>query len=505
MSEVIANSDAPDVHASKAGFHPASLDAINFLLSDVRGALGPYLNVFLVTQQHWSQSQVGLVTTVSGLLGLSLQTPIGAAIDETHSKRGLIVLALAVLAIGATTIFAMPTFWPVAIANSFIALAGDVFGPAVAALTLGLYARKQLARRMGRNSAFDHAGNVAIALVAGVVGYAFSQRAVFLLVPVFSVLAGIAVLSIPAAAIDNDRARNLEEGSDASGGTPVKTAGYGVLFGSRPLVVFGLCVMLFHLANAAMLPLVGQKLAAAYPEEATAMMSACIVAAQLVMVPIAILVGRTADTWGRKPREHDKVWGGTCDLCRNTATVIWRTPHFVMLPRPFETEIDKRRLFRLCRRRRRPRRVHRDSPARPARTEHRETYVLGLLRGLRLHRRAKLILVRRIMRKSLRARRSNLDANRSRHIERYRQIVCLRPIALGDLNALENHIHWHLQLSGPSLDDGLQVGQQQDFGELLHGPSHKMWAMLGFARGQDQLNSSRTPFWFFPLVTRYAH
>ena len=59
--------------------------------------------------------------------------------------------------------------------------------------------------------------------------------------------------------------------------------------------------MLFHLANAALLPLVGQKLAAAHPEEATAMMSACIVAAQAVMLPIALLVGRTADSWGRKP------------------------------------------------------------------------------------------------------------------------------------------------------------------------------------------------------------
>jgi MFS family permease len=300
MNEVVANSNAPDNRASKAGFHPASLDAINFLLSDVRGALGPYLNVFLVTQQHWSQSEVGLVTTVSGLLGLSVQTPIGAAIDETRAKRGLVILALVVLAIGATAIFAMPSFWPVAIANSLIAIAGDVFGPAVAALTLGLYTRKQLARRMGRNSAFDHAGNVAIAVTAGAVGYAFSQRAVFLLVPVFSVLAGIAVLSIPAAAIDHDRARDLDKGSDAAG-TPARTAGYGILFESRPLVIFSLCVMLFHLANAAMLPLVGQKLAAAYPKEATAMMSACIVAAQLVMVPIAVLVGRTADTWGRKP------------------------------------------------------------------------------------------------------------------------------------------------------------------------------------------------------------
>jgi MFS family permease len=246
------------------GFSPFSLDAVNFLLSDVRGALGPYLNVFLVTQQHWSQSEVGVVTTISGLLGLAVQTPIGAAIDETRAKRGAIVLALAALGIGAIIIFVWPTFWPVMVANSLMAIVGDVFGPAVAAVTLGLYARSQLARRMGRNSAFDHAGNVAIALVAGGVGYAFSQRAVFLLVPVFAVLASIAVLSIPAK-------------------------------------VFGLCVMLFHLANAALLPLVGQKLAAAFPDEATAMMSACIVAAQAVMMPIALLVGRTADSWGRKP------------------------------------------------------------------------------------------------------------------------------------------------------------------------------------------------------------
>jgi MFS family permease len=59
--------------------------------------------------------------------------------------------------------------------------------------------------------------------------------------------------------------------------------------------------MLFHFANAPLLPLVGQKLAAAYPKEATAMMSTCIVAAQLVMLPIAVLVGRKADVWGRKP------------------------------------------------------------------------------------------------------------------------------------------------------------------------------------------------------------
>ena len=104
--------------ASQTGFRPASLDALNFLLADVRGALGPYLNVFLVTQRHWSQTDVGLVTTVGGLLGLAVQTPIGAAIDATRAKRGVVVLALLVLAAGAATIFAAPSFWPVLAANT---------------------------------------------------------------------------------------------------------------------------------------------------------------------------------------------------------------------------------------------------------------------------------------------------------------------------------------------------------------------------------------------------
>ena len=286
--------------ARDAGFRPWSLDAVNVLLADVRGALGPYLNVFLVTQRHWSQTEVGWVTTVSGLLGLAAQTPVGAMIDDTRRKRGAVVLALAALAGGAITIFAAPVFWPVLIANSIIAAAGDVFGPAVAAVTLGLYARSQLARRFGRNAAFDHAGNVAIAIAAGAVGYLFSQRAVFLLIPAFALLAAGAVLSIPGRAIDEDRARGLEDGADrAEGGRG--PSGIAALLRCQPLVVFGLCAMLFHFANASLLPLVGQRLAHSHPSLATAMMSSCIVAAQLIMLPVALFVGRTADRLGRKP------------------------------------------------------------------------------------------------------------------------------------------------------------------------------------------------------------
>jgi MFS family permease len=59
--------------------------------------------------------------------------------------------------------------------------------------------------------------------------------------------------------------------------------------------------VLFHCANAAMLPLVGQRLALQDRNLGTSLMSVCIVAAQVVMVTMAMLVGRKADAWGRKP------------------------------------------------------------------------------------------------------------------------------------------------------------------------------------------------------------
>ncbi len=262
----------------------------------MRGALGPYLNVFLVTQQGWSQSSVGAVTAVGGLIGLAAQTAAGAAIDATPAKRGVIVLALVALALGAVTIFAAPTFWPVLAANTAMAIVGDIFGPAVAALTLGLFTRAQLAARTGRNGAFDHAGNVTVAIVAGAVGSLFGQRAVFLLVPLFAILAGGAALSIPAAAIDPERARGADSTTAAKDGS-----GWRALCENRSLAVFALCAMLFHFANAPLLPLVGQKLALANRELATAMMSSCIGAAQLVMLPIALIAGQRAEQWGRKP------------------------------------------------------------------------------------------------------------------------------------------------------------------------------------------------------------
>ena len=122
--------------------------------------------------------------------------------------------------------------------------------------------------------------------------------AVFVLITPMAAASLISVLALPASAIDYDRARGLHDG-------PVKDArrpsGFQVIVTCRPLLLFAACAVLFHFANAAMLPLVGQKLALQDRNAGTTLMSACIVAAQIIMVPMALLVGRKANRWGRKP------------------------------------------------------------------------------------------------------------------------------------------------------------------------------------------------------------
>jgi MFS family permease len=178
------------------------------------------------------------------------------------------------------------------------AVAASIFAPAISAITLGITGPRAFTRRTGRNETFNHAGNACAALLAGVFAYLFGPVAVFYLMAAMAIASVIAVSFVSPKAIDHDVARGLDPGGAGHGTQP---SGLTVLLKNRPLLLFAICCALFHLANAAMLPLVSQKLAQANLQMATPLTSACIVAAQLVMVPVALLVGAKADVWGRKP------------------------------------------------------------------------------------------------------------------------------------------------------------------------------------------------------------
>lgn len=274
-----------------------ALDWVNFFLADVRGGLGAYVIVYLLTQAHWSQATIGLVLSISGVVGILAHPAVGAFIDRTRAKRALIVLAAFTLAGCGLAILWAPVVPVVLVADIVMAVLGGVFAPTVAAITLGLCGREALPRQLGRNAAFDRAGNVFIAALIGIVGVSLTKEAPFYFAPFFAALTTVAVLNIPASSIDHARARGLE--ANASRGVPPSTS-LRVLLHYRRLVALAAVAALLHFANAPMLPLVVQKLALANPGWETGFTSAAIIIAQLATIVAAFLVTR-ANVIGRKP------------------------------------------------------------------------------------------------------------------------------------------------------------------------------------------------------------
>ncbi|WGR74522.1 MULTISPECIES: MFS transporter [unclassified Bradyrhizobium] len=272
-----------------------ALDAANFFLADVRDGLGPYLAVYLLTEQRWNEARIGLVMSIAAIAGIVAQTPAGALIDATRAKRLAMAAAATLVTVASLTLPLFPRFVPVAISQSIAHAAGVIFPPALAAVSLGTAGHRAFTARIGRNETFNHAGNAAAAAIAGIGAYQFGSTIVFYLLAFMSLASLVSIMLVPERAIDHDLARGLADGR--AGEQP---SGFSVLLTCRPLLVFAICVLLFHLSNAAMLPLVGQKLALQDKNMGTSLMSACIVAAQVVMVPFAMLVGACADRWGHK-------------------------------------------------------------------------------------------------------------------------------------------------------------------------------------------------------------
>jgi predicted MFS family arabinose efflux permease len=130
----------------------------------------------------------------------------------------------------------------------------------------------------------------------GALGYFVSNRSIFFFVAAFAVPTILVLLLIRPAEIDYEMARGANDGEKGGKAESVR-----VLFKDRPLVIFLVCAVMFHFANAAMLPLLGEMLAKGRGRSSMLFMSACVVTTQFVVTLIASWSGREAGTWGRKP------------------------------------------------------------------------------------------------------------------------------------------------------------------------------------------------------------
>jgi MFS family permease len=262
----------------------------------VQTGFGPFVAVYLTTH-FWTQSDIGLILTAGSLVALAGQMPGGAVVDAVRSLRWATALAVIAIGVSALALALWPIFLIVMASRILHAVASCVLGPAIAAISLRLVGHAELGERIGRNARFASIGCILAAGAMGLTGHLLSSQAVFLVT---------AALIIPTlAALWRIRIDDAGAGVATSAIQPDTAAASLVNFRrllvNRRLILLACCILLFHLANAAILPLMGGVMAHRATEWATLSIAACMIVPQLIVAACAPWVGRKAVTWGRRP------------------------------------------------------------------------------------------------------------------------------------------------------------------------------------------------------------
>ncbi|SFS18957.1 Predicted arabinose efflux permease, MFS family [Granulicella pectinivorans] len=273
-----------------------ALQWTNFFLADVQAGLGPFVAAYLASL-GWHAGAVGRALTFGGIVTVLLQTPAGWMVDRVAWKRTILVAGSIVLALGAILLATSASAPVVYTAQGLIGLAGPFLGPTIAAITMGLVGSRLFDCQFGRNQGFNAAGNLfAAAVIAGTSRY-LGNRAIFYAVAVLVLPTIGATLAIKRDDIDLELARGGSEKEEDGGEVSSPLA---KLAKDRVLLTFLACAFLFHFANAAMLPQLGELLAHGSMQAAAPFMGACVAITQIVMLCTAAYVGRFANHHGRK-------------------------------------------------------------------------------------------------------------------------------------------------------------------------------------------------------------
>lgn len=269
----------------------SGLDWHNFFVANVQTGFGPFIAVYL-SAQAWTQGQIGAALSVGTIAAMVSQLPGGAAVDAMHNKRLAALAACIAIGISAVMLAIWPIWLPVLWAEVLHGFGSAMLPAAIAAMSLALVGRAALGERLGRNARFAALGNGIAAAVMGAIGSYVSEAAVLYLTAALMLPSVAALRAIPPGRVqlpvpEHGGARGWREAAS-------------LLLRWRVLVFAG-CVILFHLGNAAMLPLVAGEVTKSIGSRASAIIAACIVLPQLLVALASPLVGRAADRWGRRP------------------------------------------------------------------------------------------------------------------------------------------------------------------------------------------------------------
>lgn len=268
------------------------LDAFNVLLAAAMTGFGAFIPAYL-SVHAWTQAEIGLALTVQTAAGLVLQIPAGAAVDATRRRRTLLGTAVLVVALAAFILAVLPLRWPVALALVLQASVSGLIYPSVAAISLAMVGRDGLSVRLGRNASFSAIGSGLGAALMGGAATWLGEREVFVLAGLMG-LAAVAALGLTAGTAK--RGRRAPIAGEARQHVPIV-----LLLRDRRVLTFGLCVVLFNLSSAALMPIAAAEVTRRLGPSSGMLIAAWIIIPQMIVAVFSPLAGRFAERFGRRP------------------------------------------------------------------------------------------------------------------------------------------------------------------------------------------------------------
>jgi hypothetical protein len=314
------------------------------------GRPGIFIAPFLLAS-GWREGRIGQALATAGLVKMCCQAPFGYLIDSTRYKRSWPAAANAVTIIACVImLYSEPTYLLFTCCLVAQGMGEAAAYPGLYSLTLGMVPTKIVAAQIGLNETSNHLGNMSFAVLASLSIYASSTvtaesegetearvdivaaagldggKFLFIVIGMGCIALLLLLLGVDPQDINHDRACGLQrekEGhellplSEAEAGastdmTSEKTAVRSIfrsaevpVASSSPssvlnqlrsiptaVYLFYLCIGLFHLANAAMLPLLSQS--------QPAITGTAIIVSQITMVGSASLCSVLLPTWGTR-------------------------------------------------------------------------------------------------------------------------------------------------------------------------------------------------------------
>ena len=246
------------------------LSALNFLSLN-RAKPGIFIAPYLL-MKGWHEKDIGIVMFVNGVVSLFAQTPAGMLADMTTHKRTVVGFSNILICVMCLIFIISTDFWVTTVVMSLLGVGNALVYPAIYSITLGLVGQDGMMDQVPINETSVHGGNAFFAFTAGLIAYLLpGDIFIFHICAIMGIASCVSLYYIDPSTIDVLKARGITTDMNeakmpqtiapsqpSQSISQQKPMSMWNLACNPKVIVFLVSIMLFHFANASMLPLLAQ-------------------------------------------------------------------------------------------------------------------------------------------------------------------------------------------------------------------------------------------------------